>query len=622
MSAGYIPPPFSAQYAHVLLGYTALGVNISGTTVTLAGAGATFPTDGSLNGQPIHFGVSPWWGTISSVTNSTTATLTASAGSHTNIQVTFYRELNQADSCVILGSIDYESSLTTRPTFNFDAFYANPGSTVNFSDAVQVAQPVLLIHDTYGRIFGGSVDQTKTTNYPGTNAVKIACQCVSWDAVLTRRLLINTGAFSIGSITQDFTGDGSTSTFNLSSYPSQIVSVTVNGIAKSFGGSGSTGAYLTWAIDTYPVTTSSPVPNGQVLSVQYNTPGSTVQLPIYTQLTADQIVEQLIDTIEASEGLPWQTVVSGPLVDSIQFTTQDTVDSALQSLCEYINDGTTNYWYFIDAYKYFQFEIQGVTTSAPFNINTSDGSDLNFLIQVTLTTSRDQFANAAWADIAKAVGGSYAANSWMGDGSTRSFQTTYGISSVDTALGGCNLFNGTSWVAQTVGITGSSGYDWYYTVGDATLTQDAGGTTLTSSQTLQFLYFPTVTISQQYYNQTSIPEIQIIEGGSGEYDLYIDMSDNNPVLATATVAANQATYYAGLSQVLEVVTYRGGLVSGQSIFVHIPQIGAGGFSGQTFVVDSVKITDEDGLLKWTVSMDNGAIVGGWKRAMVRLANLL
>ena len=68
-----------------------------------------------------------------------------------------------------------------------------------------------------------------------------------------------------------------------------------------------------------------------------------------------------------------------------------------------------------------------------------------------------------------------------------------------------------------------------------------------------------------------------------------------------------------------IVTYRGGLQSGQGITVDLPQIG---INTTTFTVDQVKITEEDGLAKWTVTLNNGALVGGWKKAMVRVANLV
>ena len=638
----------------IYLGFVGTGgvTTASGTTVTfITGTAAVFGLCSLMVGAPVFiaYGASSthgFWTTVASVVSNDTTTpifefttTDAVPNAKNSTTVIVYLPINQTAQINLTepgphapptagygysfyiqqSTIDCESSLTTRPTLNFTiiSFPTNP----NVPFFPLVGQPVLMVSATYGRLFGGSVDSCKTSNIPGSNGVMNACQCVSDDSVLTRRLLMLTGAFAIGTNTDNFTGDGSTRTFNLTHYPSLIQSVTVNGVMETFGAYNSS-AYLWWQIDTYAVEVNpafATVPNGETLSIQYDAPGAQVQTPIYTNMTAGAIVTALCN-LANNDGINIaSTIETGPTVDSIAYTTQDTIDTALQNLITYISDGTNNYWYWMDAYKTLHFDLQGVTTTAPWNISQADGSDGNVLMQIAVTTSRDQFANAAWADIGTAIGNSYAANSWIGDGSTRSFNTTYGIDSVYSPAGGLTLFSGGTLIPQTVGLTGQTGFDWYFTVGDNTLTQDAGGTTLTTSQSLAFFYIPTLTVNQLAYNTSNILTRKNIEGGSGEWDLYVDLGQNNPVLSTATPAYNQAQYYANLSQVVEIVTYRGGLQSGQGITVDLPQIG---INTTTFTVDQVKITEEDGLAKWTVTLNNGALVGGWKKAMVRVANLV
>jgi len=643
----YIPTPNSGGEPplYVFLGFVATVVSVSGTTVVFT-AGGTL-TDFGLVPRMVNApcflkgpGAAGYLSGVASVnTDGPNWSLMLSSAPPYGFnagQITVYLAMDQYEPVegtktvtnyagpsfyVQQSTIDCESSLTTRPTLNFTIFSEPNSSGAPFLPIV--GMPCILVHLVYGWLFGGSVDQVLTTNYVGTSKVYSQVQCVSWDQILTRRLLMLTGAFAIGSNTDTFTGNGSQQNFTLSHYPSAMQSVTVGGSAQSFGAYNSSADWW-WEIDTYPFQQNpaqTPVGSGVSIVVEYDSPGQTVQTPSFTNQTAGDIVVSLVSLLQ-SEGINIDSgVATGPTVDMIAFTTEDTVDSALTNLMSYINNGGDNYWYYVDPYKVFHFDIQGVTHAAPFNIDQTAGSDGNALMEIQLQTNRDQMGNAAWADIGNQAGSSYAASSWQGDGSTTSFTATYAVESPYTPPApptGLSLFSGGSFTSQTISPVGGPTAQWYYTPGSATITQATGATPLTSAQTLTFFFIPALSITQLYYNSSVIQARQNIEGGSGEWDLYIDLTNNNPELASATVAQNQAEFYAQPSQTVSFTTYRGGLASGQSITINIPLIGASG----SYVIDQVKLTDNDGLPKWDITAVAGAVVGGWKRAFVRLANLL
>src|ERR1035438_3277442 len=219
---GYTPVINSAASLTIWLGVvnTSASVSLSGNVITIDPSEGFEFSSADVNGiiQVLGAGAAgaPLWTTISSYTNPTTATLTAASTAVSGAQAVLYRPFTTAQqgnvNWILQGSIAFQTSLTTDPTLDFDIFSSN-GSFVP-----AVGQPVLMtdsdgtVGTAYGSaagdIFGGSIEQVKTTNYPGNpgDAIKAACECVSWNAIFRRRVLGLAGAFPITQSTIDFNG--------------------------------------------------------------------------------------------------------------------------------------------------------------------------------------------------------------------------------------------------------------------------------------------------------------------------------------------------------------------------------------------------------------------------------
>jgi hypothetical protein len=477
-----------------------------------------------------------------------------------------------------------------------------------------------------GDVFGGSIEQVKIYNYPGMRQLKCECQCVSWDAILNRRVLGLTPAFPVSSTTLSYNGGqqsngyspvyGYQRWFNLGSPPPvAIIEVTLNGTPQSVGPAtalppvGAGGFEWYWSFGSFqlyedpsgPTLTDGDAVVITIQSVQPQAPNVT-----YQNQPADQIVEAVISYIQDSEGITLANIVGSitesplvpvPTVNSITFLANQTVDEALSSLMTYINDGSTNFWYYLDPRKGLHFEILGITTAAPWNISEADGSDGNVQSMVSALTTREKYANAAWINsqgILPAVTQVFSGNS-----EATTFNVSYPVGSQPTILFGAGLPNPlpsayqnppapyvfgsvTYPETQTVGVLGDSGFQWYWDAGSNTITQDGSYPPISDTEAIWVTYNPDIGQISPYPNPTSIPDStmiarQQVEGGSGEYDLTIDLTDQLPFTqgsagqsaAVKSIAQTLAEYFQNMAQEVEVDSYRPGLAPGQSIIIGI-----------------------------------------------------
>ena len=522
-----------------------------------------------------------------------------------------------SEHSLLAGSTSFQSSLTNYPTLTFQV-YSKDASFVPAQGT-----PVKLSHNTWGDLFGGTIQQTVISNIIGTASVITECQCTSWEQVLANRLLGFTGIINPG-ITENFTGDGSNTSFALSQLPVAILSITVNGASQTFNSDWPPTADWNWWVDVYVVNqnpSNPPLagpPTPDHLAIQYDavtTPSDTP--PTFTNVTAGYIVQQLVAAI-ANEGITVVLDDAGPIVDTITFTLQDTVASALSSLCTYLANGTENYQFWIEpSTKILHFGLVGGSASvAPWNLSIADGSAGNALIQLSNTITSEKYANAAIVDVADALGANTIPARFLGDGSATSFSVVYPIGTAPaiTRYPGATFPAGG--VVQTVGLTGTTGSQWYYDVGGTSITQQAGDPVLAGGahpDVLDVQFTPLLPQQQVYANTDEIAARQLIEGGSGEHDLYISLSSVLPfaLVSGTNLAQNYVDGLKQLSGQISMATYRGGLKTGQSIQVNIPQLKAVG----EYVVDQVTLTDSDRLCLWSVTLITGAAIGDWKTAM-------
>lgn len=632
---GYIPTPANAHLLKIALGYVNVSCNVTGMGGTGAGQDFVcdvtmgFSLDASDVGNIIMvFGAgvdgAPLWTTIDSVGGANNATLhDASTIPVLTRHAIIYRVLAENignGDFVLKGSVSMDSSLTTRASFNFTV-HSPDGS---FSP--QPGQPVLA-YDGTGDRFGGMIQQTTPAVIGLVSAIQTQCQCVSWDILLTRANL-QLRSTSNPTTTNGFPGDGSTVSWDLTAVPLVVTDMKVNGVAVTFTTVGGSPARFYWdpTSTTITVDPSSSLPSGQTLIVTF----TYVAALEFSNVPAGNIVESLGSLLNnvvanADDGVT-VFAVTGPTIVQIQFQISNTINDVLSALCQYISDGTNNYWYYMDARRGLHFDIQGVTVAAPWNIDVSDFSDGNVLYAVKNTRTLEKIANAAIVELNNTAGVSQD-QKIAGDGTKRTFSTTYPVASI-LAI---NVITNTpntpptpptvTSVPQTFGIVGDPitghGKLWYWSPNSSNIIQDAfTGTTLGIHQQLEVAYLPFINAVQTYKNTTDIALRQAIEGGSGEYDTHETPSSGSaPFLSGSNLAQIIAQYYAGLSESVQITSYRSGLASGQSITINLPGIAASG----TYVVDSVRMVDTDHMLVWTITCIRGAAIGDWKTAFKGLS---
>lgn len=171
-------------------------------------------------------------------------------------------------------------------------------------------------------------------------------------------------------------------------------------------------------------------------------------------------------------------------------------------------------------------------------------------------------------------------------------------------------------VAQTVGIGDvDSGKDWYWNENSADVRQDAGGTALTSSQTLQITY--------QGYDSRVIAPIQndaevaaraAAEGTVGYYSQVLP--SDVPGTAVDATARAQA-WLDKFSQIPCTIEYRSptdGLRAGQHQTIADTDLGV----SSTFLLESVTMTQVNGYFLWAVRAVAGALTGDYKMRLREL----
>lgn len=640
---GFFPVAGTAAALHITLGY----VNASGNlTNGSGGAGNVLEIDVSQGYQFTAADVgnvimvmqypaaAPLWTTIASYVGSNKVTLTDSAGPVLGKQTVIYREISAALSpggaYILSGSAGFRSSLTTRAEFDFSV-HSPDGSFVAINGYCAPGQPVLVFtgsgYGNSGDVFGGAIEQAKATNYPGNPAIFVDCQCVSWDKLLSDRLIL-LAAGTTSTTTDSFHGDGHTEKFNLTEVPLSIVSMLVNAYTPTWGPVGGAVAQWYWDPTSTEITqdptqgnTGSPVPldGTKILYVEY----TYVAALQYTNQTTGAIASAL-GALLGPEGVTVTATVTGPTIVQIQFTDRDTIDSALSTLCDYVSSGGANYWYYMDARRGLHFDQQGVTVAAPWNIDSTDGSNENVLVQVSNTLTIEKLVNAVVAKTSTAIGAD-TDQQFLGNGVLTQFNLTY-PPAVVTAMNVIDYTGSTPVVSPiSFGIrsdpTVLSTRNAYWAPGSTLVNLDPAinpAFFLPVGFSLDVVYSPTISAIQQFVNSdptTGTPARQKIEGGTGEHDTYYEPSGSGPVLSGANIAQVIAEYYSALSEGPQVVTYRQGLASGQSITINLPGIAVG-----SYVVDSVRMTSKGNVLLWAVGCLAGAAIGDWRTAFINLTS--
>ena len=678
------------------------------------------------------------WTTLDAVLADNEATLhDAVSADFFSGQAVIYREVAQTASgtrpTLLAETWKFRSSLTTRASADFNIW------SIDGSFVPAAGQPVLVTHDVLGDIFGGKIHQTEAIFTPGEGtAIETACQCVSWDVLLTDAILALRSAANSAS-TQEFQGDGTSTTWNLTYRPVSIISlqecctssVTTNGTAVTWvfgydftgyaggqsvtiggvaytvfsvtdnqhliltssagvqssavtmiGPSNTTGivntfnsfsgytnlvsyaagcnfqgrspgdsilihgvSYVIATFVDYTRVTLTTAPGNQtgvgwigpavtfglvgsgaeyewsnatseiVQAANYAPPAlnralfveyTYVGLSNFYNLTSGQIVQALGSAL-APDGVT-VTAATGPTVTSLAVDVWSSVDAALSKLCQFVSVGTSIYWYFMDARRGLHFQLWG-STPASWNVSQGDGSAGNVLVQASNTQTIEKMTNAALVNTSDVLGTTSITEDIPCDGTKRTLNTQFPVGQLVSLTFHPGLYVPFSipfGVLNAGVVTGGM----YWTPNSTALLMDISMVALTGGY-LVVVYLPIVSSLFHYLNASAIAAQQAIEGGSGEHDVYSNPTGTQPILASGvSLAQILAEYYAPPAQSVKIITYRGGLATGQSITVNLTNIAAAG----SYTIDSVQMTSKGNLLMWTCTLIAGAAIGDWRTA--------
>jgi hypothetical protein len=270
------------------------------------------------------------------------------------------------------------------------------------------------------------------------------------------------------------------------------------------------------------------------------------------------------------------------------------------------------YWN-IDARRRLIFAAYN-TTPAPFTFDGSQADDGSGNDLIALQYVSPLYRNGQYVlGITEIT--STQTETRKGDGTATAFTFSYPLHSVPTVT--------VNAVAKTVGVKGvDTGKDWYWNKGDPTLSQDAGGVKLISTDTLQVVYigeYQTLTYSQ---DDGQVLAQQTMEALSTSGKVQAVATDRTLITSAQgfQLAAALLMKYATSGKVLtfKTTTAAGGLASGQLLPVNIPAA-PWHITNRQYLIESVEWTF-DGFVWWaSVKAVDGPANDTWVNFFKRLA---
>lgn len=164
----------------------------------------------------------------------------------------------------------------------------------------------------------------------------------------------------------------------------------------------------------------------------------------------------------------------------------------------------------------------------------------------------------------------------FGDGKAATFTLGYPVATTPFVIVN-NVF-------QSVGTKGSTGFQWYYAVGDPVIVQDSSQTVLQTTDEFQCDFYGLEDVIVTADNVIEQQKRALIEGGSGIVEAVEDHTGEGMLLAQAqNLAAQLINRYANAGRVLIFDTSRSGLKVGQTLPIYFPE--AGIMDGNFIVVE-------------------------------------
>jgi len=229
----------------------------------------------------------------------------------------------------------------------------------------------------------------------------------------------------------------------------------------------------------------------------------------------------------------------------------------------------SNYAWFVDQNKALHFSSRAAVP-APWILQsvaggTSGIGDIEVDTNLQVEVLGDQYRNRQVLTGVTNTG--VFSETFAGDGQRTSFTLQYPIVKGPAPTVTLNSN------PQTIGLKGTTGSQWYYAVGDATIAQDSSGTVLASTDRLTINNYTGTFITTVVQNNTAAQAaLAAIEGGTGIVESVVDVSKQGMLYAAAQTYAQQLlTRYSITGRTITFKTYRDGLAVGQLLPVFLPE---------------------------------------------------
>jgi hypothetical protein len=318
----------------------------------------------------------------------------------------------------------------------------------------------------------------------------------------------------------------------------------------------------------------------------------------FAELNAGAVVEDLIDKYLSNEGISTGVISSGVVLNTVVFN-YIKPSQALDALAE-----QSGYIWQITPDKQLDFKVHD-STYFPFNIGSS---------QIKFDSIQYIEGSPKYRNVQYIIGGmdlTSTQNAYeYGDSEKQTFTVPYSI--MQTPSISEVLSAGSSGVTKSVGILGvDTTHEYFWNKYSKIISQNSTDSALTSTEQLRVEYiggFPSVA---QSYDAAAISTLQSVEGGSGIVEDAFLKGKDSLFADNVTLAGNLLSKYSTVCDTLQFRTREPGISPGKILKIDIPDFG---LSSEEFLVDSVKIRDEDGMYLWfDVKCVSGYDYGGWSQ---------
>ena len=328
----------------------------------------------------------------------------------------------------------------------------------------------------------------------------------------------------------------------------------------------------------------------------------------YEDKTAGFIVDDLITNYLAAEGVSTGEVQGGATLGAV-IINYIRVSDALDKLAE-----VSGFIWYINADKELYF-VERSTTTAPWNVDTSDADNKVIKGSTNLSSANPKYRNSQFV-----LGGQAQTSSQVetqkGDGEKTAFATGFPIAKEPTI----EVDTGGGFVTKTVGIKGvETGKDWYWSKGEAIVTQDTGGTPLSSTDEIKVTYIGLYEVIVQAQDEDAIADRLAIEGaGTGIVEAVADEPTIDDQDTAIDSALAKIAKFSPDAQVYKFQTERLGLAPGQLTQVTDSKYS---LSSVEMLIESVRYRRKKAGYRCTVQAIVGPEQGSWSKFFKSLADI-